>query len=74
MHVDPMLSLRESKGLYVMMFDELCADNKKFFNYFRMSKSSFFELLSLIKVDITGKDTKMRKCITPEEKLVVTLR
>ncbi|XP_046388639.1 protein ALP1-like [Ischnura elegans] len=74
MHIHPILCARESKGLYYTLFDELCADNTKFFNYFRMSKSSFFELLGLIKDEITGADTTMRRCITPEEKLVVTLR
>lgn len=74
MHVHPILSLRESKGLFYTLFDQLLADENKFFNYLRMSQSSFFELLSLIKVEITGTNTRMRKCVSPEEKLVVTLR
>lgn len=69
-----MLLIRKDKGLYYTLFDELCTDENKFFNYFRMSKSSFDELLSYIRQDLTGIDTKLRRSIPAEEKLVVTLR
>ena len=69
-----MLSTREYKGLYYTLLDELCADANKFFNYFHMSKSSFDELLSYIRQDLTGIDTKLRRSIPAEEMLLVTLR
>lgn len=44
------------------------------FNYLRMSLTSFDELLSLCWNDLTKQDTILRKSISPEEKLFVTLR
>ena len=72
----PILSVsrRKEVSLYYTLFDELCKYEQKFFNYFRMSKSSFFELLEYIKDDIVGQETYMREPISPTEKLVVTLR
>ncbi|XP_063865375.1 uncharacterized protein LOC135103260 [Scylla paramamosain] len=60
-------------GAHHTLFNDLCADEKKFFNYFRMSKPSFEELLSYVRRDITGTTTNMRECIAPDEKLDVTL-
>ena len=65
---------RLTKGLYHTLFEDLRADDRKFFNFLRMSKSSFYELLGYIKDDITGKDTELNKCFPAEEKLVLTLR
>ncbi len=73
-HVHPILSSRMNTGAHHTLFNDLCADEKKFFNYFRMSKPSFEELLSYVRRDITGTTTNMRECIAPDEKLDVTLR
>ena len=73
MHVHNMLSSRMDRGLHHTLSNDLCAD-EKFFNFFRMSKTSFEELLSYIRRDITGTTTNMRECITPEEKFSVALR
>ena len=73
MHVHNMLSSRMETGLHHTIFNDLCAD-EKFFSFFRMSKTSFEELLSYIRRDLTGTTTNMRECITPEEKLSVTLK
>ena len=59
-------------GVHHTLFPDLCADEKKFFNYFRMSKPSCEELLSYVRKDITGTTTKLRECISPDEKLTVT--
>ncbi|XP_068216754.1 uncharacterized protein [Palaemon carinicauda] len=72
-HVHPMLLSRMNTGVHHTLFNDLYADEKKFFNYFRMSKPSFEELLSYVRRDITGTTTNMRECIAPDEKLVVTL-
>ncbi|KAK8376455.1 hypothetical protein O3P69_009836 [Scylla paramamosain] len=62
------------RGLQYTFYSDLCVDDKKFFNYFRISKPSFEELFSLIEDNITSSDTKMRRSIRPDEKLAVTLR
>lgn len=59
---------------YTLFLKEIQDDESKFFNFVRMSKNSFYELLDLIKGAITKQDTVMRRSITPEEKLVITLR
>ena len=46
-------------GVHHTLFNDLCADEKKFFNYFRMSKPSFEELLSYVRRDITGTTTNI---------------
>ncbi|CAH1987872.1 unnamed protein product [Acanthoscelides obtectus] len=43
-------------------------------NYLRMDDMCFNELLSMVKPFISKKNTKMRKSITAEERLIVTLR
>ncbi|KAJ8893014.1 hypothetical protein PR048_005595 [Dryococelus australis] len=53
---------------------ELKQDSCKFHNYFRMSKNSFDELLSLLKTNIGKADTNMKKSIPAEERLAITLR
>lgn len=72
--VHPINSERQSHGHYFQLYKQLRKDNVKFFNYFRMSISSFDELLSYIENDIKRQDTNMRIAIQPEEKLVITLR
>ena len=59
-------------GVHHTLFPDLHAVEKKFFNYFRMSKPSFEELLSYVRKDITGTTTKLRECISPDEILTVT--
>lgn len=48
MHVHPLLVERSSKGLYHTLYGDLRQDNKMFFQYFRMSKDSFDELLEIL--------------------------
>ncbi|KAJ8970707.1 hypothetical protein NQ314_001054 [Rhamnusium bicolor] len=43
-------------------------------NYLRMDDMCFYKLLDLVKPYISKKNTVMRKAISPEERLVVTLR
>jgi hypothetical protein len=56
------------------MYPLLGQDPVRFFNYFRMSQSSFDELLTEIKDSITLQNTNMRSAIPSEEVLVLTLR
>ncbi|XP_046986143.1 uncharacterized protein LOC124556195 [Schistocerca americana] len=61
LHTHPLLRDRLEKGLYYTLYDDLRQSGKKFFQYFRMSKTSFDELLENGKEAITGKDTILRK-------------
>lgn len=60
--------------MFVTLYPKLRQYEPKFFNYFRMSIKSFDDLLHVIKADITGDSTILRESISPEEKLVITLR
>lgn len=72
--IHPIVSQRHNLGAYRTLMGQLRSDDVKFFNYFRMSQSSFDELLRRVEGDFKRQDTVMRKSITPEEKLVICLR
>lgn len=72
--VHPIISQRLLKGQFYKIFEDLCAYPEKFFQYFRMSKTSFDELLRIVGPSITYQDTTWRKSIPPEERLSLTLR
>ncbi|KAL5235250.1 hypothetical protein ACI65C_002660 [Semiaphis heraclei] len=72
--VHPLLSARSTKGLLNLFYNDLRKYEDNFFNYLRMSVSSFDELMEQLQEDLTGQQTNMRECISPLEKLVVTLR
>ncbi|VVD03871.1 unnamed protein product [Leptidea sinapis] len=71
--VHPLLRERLTMGLFHTYFTDLQQHDDKFFNYLRMSKSSFEELLRKLSSSITGTVTKFRLCISAKEKLVATL-
>jgi len=56
------------------MFEELRSYPEKFFGYFRMSVTSFDELITFLEPAISYQNTNMRLAIPPEERLAVTLR
>lgn len=73
--VSPHGSYRLQKGEYYTTFNHLKHDEKQFFNSFRILRTrSFDELLMLVRAELQGTDTIMRRNIPPEEKLAVTLR
>lgn len=51
--IHPIVSQRLLKGQFYKLFEDLCEHHEKFFNYYRMSKSSFEELLRIIGPTIT---------------------
>jgi len=58
-----------------VLLHQLREDPDKFFNYFRMSATTFDELLhERLKVTLQRQDTFMKECIQPEQMLAVTLR
>jgi len=72
--VHPLISERMNKGKFTLMFEELRSYPEKFFGYFRMSVTSFDELITFLEPAITYQNTNMRLAIPPEERLAVTLR
>lgn len=53
---------------------ELRNDPDKFYNYCRMSMETFDELLNLVEDRIKKQNTNYRRCISAEERLIITLR
>lgn len=72
--VHPILRDKVTHGMFVTLYPKLREYEPKFFNYFRMSIKSFDDLLELIKDDIAPSSQCVRDTISPEEKLVITLR
>ena len=70
----PTLSHRLSIGNFHTSFNNHRIYLEKFFQYYRMSVTSFDELLSLIGENIVKQDTIMRQSIHPAERLVICLR
>ena len=67
-------SKRLTLGAFHTLFFELRADDNKFFNYFRMSVTSFDELDAKLSPRLQRRNTDMRDCISPKEMLAVTIR
>ncbi|CAH1987015.1 unnamed protein product [Acanthoscelides obtectus] len=72
--VHPLLESRYLEGAFFVLFQQLKEDETKFLNYFRMSVSSFDELLQRVQTQLQRQDTNMRNCIQPEQMLAVTLK
>ncbi|XP_069586542.1 uncharacterized protein [Ranitomeya imitator] len=70
----PIVEVRESRGAYHCLFGELNDNLEKYFEYTRMYQNSFRYLLHLVEGAITRKDTQLRRSISSEERLLVTLR
>ena len=66
---------RTGKGAFVNIFKDLeLTDAEDFRRFMRMDVPHFQELLSLISSDLQKTETRMRKPITPKERLALTLR
>jgi hypothetical protein len=72
--VHPIIQKREQFGAFYTLFGELRDDANKFFNYFRMSVSSFDEMHRRLKDSLQRRNSKMRNCIQPVEMLAVAVR
>jgi len=63
------------KGKFYSLYEDLKAHPQKFFfRYFRMSSATFDKLLVLVGSGLIFQDTRVRKSVSPEERLAVTLR
>jgi hypothetical protein len=67
-------SKREEFDAFETLFDELRDDENKFFNYFRMSDTSFYELHRRLKESLHRRNNKIRNCIQPVKMVAVAIR
>ena len=74
MAVHSINKVRESLGEFHHLFQQLKDDPEKFFQYTRMHRKTFSIILEAITPFIERKGTDFKKPITPEERLVITLR
>lgn len=72
--VHEILKKRNIEGEFITLYRELIDDDTKFFQYFRMPKYKFCELLSIIEPVITKQNTTFRESISTKQKLCVCLR
>ncbi|XP_069615947.1 uncharacterized protein [Ranitomeya imitator] len=72
--VHPLLTQRQSKGHFQRLYSALRAHPDKFYLYTRMSIRTFDMLMEMLRPGLTYQDTWMRKAISAEERLLLTLR
>lgn len=53
---------------------ELEHSDSKFRALYRMSKESYLELINIVSPGIRQRDSNMRECVSPEERILITLR
>ena len=68
--IHPILAVRYVEGSFYTLFEKL---KGKFFNYFRMSVSTFEFPVMRLSDRIKGQVTPMRACVPPKEMLAVTI-
>lgn len=72
---DSIFKSRRIEGVFeILIKRHLFNNEKKFQEYFRLSRSLFKSVLNSIKSDINKEPYRNRKPISPEEKLCITLR
>ncbi|XP_030749371.1 protein ALP1-like [Sitophilus oryzae] len=74
MWVHPINQKRAELGEFHHLFNDLKEDEKKFFQYFRMSHNKFLELLDILEPDLSFQNSSFRRAISKEERLAVALR
>lgn len=72
-HTNDVFVDREKYGEFHSLFHQLVEQDEKFFGYMRMTHSTFNYILENIR-DTIQKQSNFRRCIPPEERLMVTLR
>ena len=72
--VHPIYNLRTEKGEFYTLYPDLRHFQPKFFAMYRMNPWKFDRLLALVGPRLQKKWTKMRSPLSPEQKLVITLR
>jgi len=72
--IHPILAVRYLEGTFYTLFEKLKSHDSKFFNYFRMSVSTFEFLVMLLSDRMKDQDTAMRAGVPPKEMLAVTIK
>ena len=72
--VHPLNLQRENKGEFYSLYPDLRNFHKEFFSMYRMTPAKFDALLKLLEPRLKGTRTNMRKPISAEQKLVITMR
>ncbi|XP_071995514.1 uncharacterized protein [Engystomops pustulosus] len=72
--VHPIVAQRPRRGHFRNLYADLRQHPDKFHNYVRMTVTSFDRLLAHLRSGLRFQDTNMRRSVTPEERLIVTLR
>lgn len=70
----PMFSLTCNSGDFHNLYPTLKQNPSKFYNYLRMSRECFYELLEFVKSKIQRQETTFKHTISAEERLLITLR
>ena len=70
----PIIAARTLEGAYCTLYGRLREDERKFFNYFRMSTSTFDYILDRLAPHLQRQKTMMRESICPRQMLAVSLR
>ncbi|XP_069612593.1 uncharacterized protein [Ranitomeya imitator] len=68
------LQLRSKKGHFHVLYRDLRRDPEKFLSFCRIPIQGFDRLLMILGPELTYPDTAMRKAISAEEQLLITLR
>ena len=63
--VHPLFQNKKRQGAFHNLIQELKDDDEKYFNYFRMSKASYYELLHRLGPALQRQDTTFRNALTP---------
>jgi len=69
-----LLEKRETHGAFHTIFQEIRMHPQKCRAYIRMNNAHFMYLVSIFSEELQRQDTQMRKCISPEEMVCLTLR
>ncbi|XP_066455030.1 uncharacterized protein [Eleutherodactylus coqui] len=72
--VHPLVSQRYEKGHFQALYTDLRTHPEKFASFTRMSVEAFDKLLEQLRSGLSFQNTNMRKSISPEERLLITLR
>jgi hypothetical protein len=68
------LKKRDELGFYSNLIELKETDEVRYANFLRMDHDTFDILLSLVEEKIARKNTNMRSCISPGERLTITIR
>ncbi|XP_056422332.1 uncharacterized protein LOC130362226 isoform X2 [Hyla sarda] len=72
--IHPVIRMKQEKGHFNMLYADLRRCPDKFQEFIKMSTSAFDGLLDLMRPLLTMQQTLLRRCISPEQRLLITLR